>query len=201
MTEQAEDKSAGSPLPPVRGRRQVCMLMLLAAVILASGIAIARACDLDARQRERVREAVGERLAAISKIRQEMAEEVVAEHDLLREELQEVLTPAQFAKWSQRMDEARERSWLFGKGRRGDRRSRAGGPDGPGRFRHRPRRPRGVEGTFRRFDADGDGKLTRQEVPPWLWPRLSNADANSDGAITRDEMESLPPERPRRPQR
>ena len=40
MTEQAEDKSAGSSLPPVRGGRQVCMLMLLAAVILASGIAI-----------------------------------------------------------------------------------------------------------------------------------------------------------------
>jgi len=225
MTEQAENRTSGPSLPPVRGGRQAWAVMLLGAIILVSGIAIgtggamlwlgerpprppkpvdraamaiaeeiARTCELDDQQTERVHQVVAERLAAISKIRQEMVEEVLAEHELLREELQKVLTPEQFAKWSRRMDEARERSWLFGKARRGQRRGRSGRP---GRSRHRPGRPRSVEGTFLRFDADDDGKLTRQEVPPWLWPRLSSADADGDGAVSRDEMRNLPPERPR----
>jgi len=230
MTEQANSAADHSTLPPVRGNSQIWIVAALMAVILASGAAIgaggvllwagkrrprppkpvdraaiaiaekvARTCHLDERQTEQVRQAVGERLAAIAKIRQEMAEEVLAEHELLKEQLREVLTEEQFEKWLQRMEEARERTWLFGRGRHGDRRGQTD-RDGRGRQKRPRRRPRGAQGMLRRFDADGDGMLTRQEIPPWLWPRLSEADTDGDGTIDRDEMRDLPPDRPRRPQ-
>jgi hypothetical protein len=41
---------------------------------------------------------------------------------------------------------------------------------------------------FARFDANKDGKLTKDEVPAPVWSRLSVADLNGDGAVTMDEV-------------
>jgi EF hand len=40
------------------------------------------------------------------------------------------------------------------------------------------------------FDANDDGALDEDEVPPWLWQRLSRADANGDGVVTRAEFDA-----------
>lgn len=39
------------------------------------------------------------------------------------------------------------------------------------------------------FDADGDGKLSQDEVPPRVWMRLGRADANGDGVVTKTEFD------------
>ena len=41
-----------------------------------------------------------------------------------------------------------------------------------------------------RFDKNKDGKLTKPELPEFIWDRLSKADTNSDGEITKDEIEA-----------
>ncbi len=41
-----------------------------------------------------------------------------------------------------------------------------------------------------RFDKNKDGKLTKSELPEFIWDRLSKADANGDGEITKDEIEA-----------
>lgn len=41
---------------------------------------------------------------------------------------------------------------------------------------------------FERADANADGALTKDEVGEEKWGRISVADANADGRITRDEM-------------
>jgi len=51
------------------------------------------------------------------------------------------------------------------------------------------------EGLFRRFDANGDGVLGPDEMPPGLARRLHSLDRNGDGAISPDE---LPAGQPRR---
>jgi Ca2+-binding EF-hand superfamily protein len=48
--------------------------------------------------------------------------------------------------------------------------------------------PPSSEAMFSRFDRNGDGKLTESEVPAPLWKRLSNMDADNDGAITPAEF-------------
>lgn len=40
------------------------------------------------------------------------------------------------------------------------------------------------------FDADKNGELSKSEVPGRVWLRLSAADANADGKVTRQEFES-----------
>lgn len=40
------------------------------------------------------------------------------------------------------------------------------------------------------FDSNNDEALSSDEVPPPVWRRLSNADANEDGSVTRDEFEA-----------
>ena len=77
-------------------------------------------------------------------------------------------------------------------------RSRFGGQEGqhfgpPGM--HPPFGPRGM--TFptpaeliAKFDKNKDGKLTKDEVPPWLWEHISKADTKGDGAITKEELEA-----------
>jgi len=63
-------------------------------------------------------------------------------------------------------------------------RFRRGGPGGPGR-------PNFVE-RIMRLDQDGDGKVTRDELPEPLRDRiLQRADTNQDGAIDRDEAEQM----------
>ena len=44
---------------------------------------------------------------------------------------------------------------------------------------------------FERFDADKDGKLTREELPPGLRARMERMDADEDGAVTLKEMEAM----------
>ncbi len=39
-----------------------------------------------------------------------------------------------------------------------------------------------------RMDANGDGKLTADEVPEFVWSRMSAADANGDGSIDEAEL-------------
>lgn len=60
-----------------------------------------------------------------------------------------------------------------------------GGPDvrAPGRAPG----PRG-QGMLRRFDANGDGVLTPDEMPPGVARRLRSFDRNGDGAISPDEL-------------
>lgn len=40
------------------------------------------------------------------------------------------------------------------------------------------------------FDANGDGKLSKDEVPPRVWMRLGQADANGDGVVTEAEFDA-----------
>lgn len=48
-----------------------------------------------------------------------------------------------------------------------------------------------VEKIFQRFDRNQDNQLTQQEVPPIIWQRISRADFNRDGVITRQELEQM----------
>ena len=46
-------------------------------------------------------------------------------------------------------------------------------------------------GPFAAFDANNDGLLTEDEVPEQVWARLSPADADSDGAVSPEEIAAL----------
>ncbi|CAL5383705.1 unnamed protein product [Camellia sinensis] len=60
-----------------------------------------------------------------------------------------------------------------------------------------------LKGIFKKHDKNGDGRLSRKElkkafeelgawIPDWrAWRGLSNADANGDGFISEEEMNSL----------
>ena len=62
--------------------------------------------------------------------------------------------------------------------------------------RYLPVRPVGPptgEKVFNRFDANKDGVLTQDEVPPGAWNRLQPGDKDGDGKITlREYQDSLP---------
>lgn len=47
-----------------------------------------------------------------------------------------------------------------------------------------------AERLFERFDKDKSGALTKDNVPSPLWNPLSRADANEDGKVTREELET-----------
>jgi hypothetical protein len=47
---------------------------------------------------------------------------------------------------------------------------------------------RSVEEVFALLDADRNGRLTRDEVPPDMWPRMARADADGDGSVTAREL-------------
>lgn len=61
----------------------------------------------------------------------------------------------------------------------------------------RPGGGRGGRPSFDRlleaFDANGDETLEEDEVPARVWSRLSQADADGDGAVTRKEFNSYTP--------
>ena len=57
----------------------------------------------------------------------------------------------------------------------------------------RPQSP--VDDLFARADANENGVLTEDELPPSLWDRLSSADTDGDGSITLDELAAFKPER------
>jgi Ca2+-binding EF-hand superfamily protein len=46
-------------------------------------------------------------------------------------------------------------------------------------------------GWFRKFDADGDGRIALTDVPEHKRAHVAAADANHDGFITRDEMHAM----------
>ena len=45
------------------------------------------------------------------------------------------------------------------------------------------------------FDADDNGELAEDEVPTPVWLKLSNADADENGSVTREEFDSYKPSR------
>ncbi len=51
-------------------------------------------------------------------------------------------------------------------------------------------RERMLDGLFSRFDADGVGYLSAEQLPEMLWERLSRADADGNGQVTRAELEA-----------
>ena len=63
------------------------------------------------------------------------------------------------------------------------------GPGGGGFGRGRP----SFDTLLSAFDADEDGELAEDEVPAPVWLRLSMADADDNGLVTRDEFDSFKP--------
>jgi Ca2+-binding EF-hand superfamily protein len=43
---------------------------------------------------------------------------------------------------------------------------------------------------FERFDKDKKGVLTKENVPEPIWDRISKADANGDGSVSKEELEA-----------
>lgn len=60
-------------------------------------------------------------------------------------------------------------------------------PGGFSQARSRHRSP-SIDGIFERFDQDKNGSLSKTDVPEPVWNRLSKADANHDGSVTREEL-------------
>ena len=48
---------------------------------------------------------------------------------------------------------------------------------------------------FTRFDTDKDGKLSKTEVPAEMWDKLSKADNDADGLVSKGELEKVYRER------
>ena len=59
--------------------------------------------------------------------------------------------------------------------------------DRDGKGKHKRKRP-SVEKIFEKFDKDESGSLTSDEVPERPWTRISKADADGDGAVTKKEL-------------
>ena len=49
----------------------------------------------------------------------------------------------------------------------------------------------GMTQRFLERDADGDGRLSRDEVPEPMEQRFDRMDANGDGYIDQDELEAM----------
>lgn len=79
----------------------------------------------------------------------------------------------------------------FGRGSMGHGPMGGGGPMESGPFGGVGRQgPPSPSSLLEHFDKNKDGKLTKDELPEFLWNRLSKADTNSDGEITKDEIEA-----------
>jgi Ca2+-binding EF-hand superfamily protein len=52
----------------------------------------------------------------------------------------------------------------------------------------RPEAQERLDRLFQRFDKDGDGKIALKDLPDRLRERLTRADSNNDGQVTRDEI-------------
>lgn len=69
-------------------------------------------------------------------------------------------------------------------------------PADAGKDEARPGRPgpdgRGpnAEALFERFDKEHTGSLTKDNVPERVWNRISKADSNSDGKVSKEELQT-----------
>ena len=54
---------------------------------------------------------------------------------------------------------------------------------------------RGMQGDpiarLRSFDANGDGRITREEIPEQAGGMFDRVDANGDGVVTKDELDAM----------
>lgn len=64
-----------------------------------------------------------------------------------------------------------------------------GGAKGPGGGPQGGPAQGGPGAMFSRFDADKDGKLAKSEVPAEMWEKMSKADENADGLVSKEELE------------
>ena len=51
--------------------------------------------------------------------------------------------------------------------------------------------PHGGKGMVEKFDTDGDGSITQEEVEAYKAERFAEADANDDGSLTMEEIENF----------
>ncbi len=69
----------------------------------------------------------------------------------------------------------------------------------------RPGAGRGMRGDpiarLRSFDANGDGRITREEIPDQAGGMFDRVDANGDDVITADELDAMAGRMPGRPGR
>ena len=61
--------------------------------------------------------------------------------------------------------------------------------DGAGKGKRKGKGPRKGK-IFEKFDKNGNGVLTADEVPERLWSKISKCDTNNDGSITKEEMKA-----------
>jgi len=54
--------------------------------------------------------------------------------------------------------------------------------------KHRGKKGKRGGKLFEKFDKNGDGALTSDEVPEKAWTKISKADADGDGAVTKAEL-------------
>jgi flagellar basal body-associated protein FliL len=165
-------------------------------------------CRLTDDQADQVKDVIARRLALLDDIREEMAEEVLMQHQALRDEMARILSPKQLDRWTRHMDRLRDRSpFLRGAARRDAaeaRRPPGAGPGvgmGPGkgaggRTGLGPRNPARM---FRMLDSNNDDALNPDEVPPRLWSRILEADTNGDDAVTFEELSAAVQTRPAPP--
>lgn len=126
--------------------------------------------SLSDEQARTVEESVRRRHAAMESLRAETYPKQLAEFKAMQSEVAEVLTPEQRSKWSSLSDSVEQRYLPV-----------------------QPVGPPPADLIFRRFNANNDGALTEDEVPPGMWRRLRMADKNGDGKVTLQEyLDALP---------
>ena len=195
--------AAGRPLPP-RGPRTWAMILVglvivASGVVIGAGATVlvvrnrliapplpdeqqARAIAADLRRRyaltedqaRRVQDIMARRMAAVEAIRQESHEKTTAEHDKLRVEMKEVLTPDQFQQWEDHFDSLRPPGFPPPPGQKG-------GPPGKGRPGKGPEFGPGEDRPMPRGQGPGPGRGPGQPMPPGGPGRGPDQDMPPDG--------------------
>jgi len=137
---------------------------------------IAGKLGLDQATKQEVLSIVEERHNAIRQIRREAWEQIQQEMVKWKDEMKSVLPGEKYELWEKHVNELHRQK--------------------PGRFRHRHPPKEHVKSDhrivlrrmFERHDRNGDGRLTREELPNQVWEKMKRTDRNGDGAITREEM-------------
>ncbi len=134
---------------------------------------IAETCGLTEEQTKQVEAIAARHAAAIETVRSEFAARMGAEFEKFRSDMKALIKPEQLRAFDEHWEQL---------GRRGH---------GPWRGSYATDGRRSVSGMFRRYDANRDGKLTKDEVPEYVWQRYAEADADADGALTLEEVEQF----------